>query len=150
MNTNNQNQKKEIILQTYPREIWDKCDEIEKVIDCIVNEKFTVPRLGEMMNFIEVRFMNDLNIDKLDSFCVYVGGSMITRILIDLMMKICSVTRTNTQIVVKLQKNMMIKGMHDILLYKLRYHNIELLMLAEENNNYHENYQVIIKYIDIR
>ncbi len=104
MNTNNQNQKKEIILQTYPREIWDKCDEIEKVIDCIVNEKFTVPRLGEMMNFIEVRFMNDLNIDKLDSFCVYVGGSMITRIPIDLMMKICSVTRTNTQIVVKLQK----------------------------------------------
>jgi hypothetical protein len=45
---------------------------------------------------------------------------------------------------------MMIKGMHDILLYKLRYHNVELLMLAEENNNYHENYQVIIKYIDIR
>lgn len=143
--TQTQSQEKEIILQTYPRDLWDECDEINAIINCVTNEKIIIEKLGEILDFIEIRFTVGMNLENIDSFCIYCGGAMIAMIPLSLMIKISEVIVTETHTIIKMHQNLMIKGKHHIMLYKLRYHNVEFTLLTKKPQCI--NYQLVVKYM---
>jgi len=104
-----------------------------------------INRQSDKMKIIAIMFPIDKDLSIIESFIIRIGGSITFKISFDLLLKLTTLTKSDTHYIINIPNGLIFKNDSEFLIYELEYYEIDFELLLN-NKDYNICFQVITEH----